>query len=70
MSCYICGGRQDDMKIDARDMKTAPCGTCEAVIQDCLDGYDDPESGEFAYIESSLEDFRDLTAIEDRKFYD
>lgn len=69
MSCYLCGGKQDDMKIDHRDMKTAPCGTCEAAIQECLDGYPSEDEDGYTYIEPSPEEFRDLV-IEDRKYYD
>lgn len=47
MSCYICGMPIDDMKIDFRDMKTAPCGTCEVAIQECLDGFGDPDPDEY-----------------------
>ena len=55
MSCYICGMRMDDIKLDA-NLEIRPCGTCEAVIQECIDGYDTKDSGEYVYIESTLEE--------------
>jgi hypothetical protein len=63
MSCYICDRQVDEPKLDPRDMKTAPCGTCEAAIQECLDGY--PKVGEdpddfYAYIEPEVEDFKEF----------
>lgn len=56
MSCYICGMRMDDIKLD-KNLEIRPCGTCEQVIQECIDGYDTPDSGEYVYIESTLEEY-------------
>lgn len=50
--CYICGRGMSDMRLDARDMKTRPCATCEEIIQDTVGGGGDPKEvmtwGEFA----------------------
>lgn len=35
-SCYICSSPISEPRIDPRDSKLKPCGTCEAVIQDAL----------------------------------
>jgi len=56
MSCYICGMRMDDIKLDA-NLEIRPCGTCEQVIQECIDGYETKDSGEYPYIESTLEEY-------------
>ena len=66
MGCYICDRQIDDVKIDHRDMKTAPCGTCEAAIQECIDGYPKLE-GEVdedivVSFEPELEEFEDVYA--------
>jgi len=30
--CYICGAPISELRLDARDMKTRPCMTCETII--------------------------------------
>lgn len=75
MSCYICSGKNDDIKLDYRDMKIAPCGTCEQVIQECIDGYPslDPEDGEVDVevvgFETKLEEFEEITGGPTRTDY-
>lgn len=56
MSCYICGRPIEHMHLDFRDMKTAPCSTCEQVIQECVESFNAAEDG-YTYLESSLDEF-------------
>ncbi len=32
--CYICGSPISELRLDARDMKTRPCMTCETIINE------------------------------------
>lgn len=48
-NCYICGGFIQTPRIDPRDNKLRPCGTCEHIIAESLEEY--PDESE------SLEDF-------------
>jgi hypothetical protein len=41
--CYICDKQVDEPKLDPRDMKTTPCSECEAIIQECLDSFEEQE---------------------------
>ena len=63
MSCYICDKPIDEPRLDPRDMKTRPCSTCEAIIQDTLDSYpkagDDPDDFT-VMLEPQFEEFSDL----------
>lgn len=63
MSCYICGGPIEEMKLDHRDMKTKPCGTCEAAIQECIEGYpknDEPDPDDiYTYLDPTVDEFAD-----------
>jgi hypothetical protein len=47
----------DDILLDERDMKTRPCSTCEAIIQDCLDGFKTKEEDDdqVAYMNEDYE---------------
>jgi hypothetical protein len=56
--CYICGSPMEHPKLDPRDGKTRPCSHCEAVIHEIVDEYDD-DSGEYAYLDSDLDDFEE-----------
>lgn len=68
MSCYICGGPIEDHKLDPRDLKTKPCSTCEAAIQECIEGY--PNDGDeifdpddiYTYLEPDRDEFTDFAA--------
>lgn len=46
MHCYICDKGMDEVSLDFRDMKPKPCSECETAIQECLEGYEDPEKEE------------------------
>jgi hypothetical protein len=45
MRCHICNKEDDLITFDKKTGEFSPCGECEAVIQDCIDGYEieDPE---------------------------
>lgn len=55
--CYICGGPVSELRLDARDMKTRPCLTCESIIAEAaeLKVKRDQENEEFFHV--SLEDY-------------
>lgn len=56
MNCYICDGGLGDPRIDPRDDKIAPCSRCEQIIYETAHEGDEDE-GEYAYLESSLDEF-------------
>lgn len=41
MKCFICNREDDLISFDRVYGDYGPCTTCAAVIQDCLDGYED-----------------------------
>jgi hypothetical protein len=64
MSCYICGGPIDDMKLDHRDMKTRPCANCERIIHETVEALgakdkgDEDSDGLFVTsLETNIEEF-------------
>lgn len=39
MKCDICDREDDLISFNKREQRFSPCTTCQAVIQDCIDGY-------------------------------
>lgn len=41
MHCHICDKEDDLITLDKTTMTFSPCPTCQAAIQECLEGYEE-----------------------------
>lgn len=57
--CYICGSPISELRLDARDMKTRPCMTCEQVISEAARplAKDRQDEENEAFFNTSLDDY-------------